>query len=402
MHSPFTTSLSNRLETSYESTLLMLCTLAFFVTAFARLALSPLVPLITTDLGISNAGIGIALSGMWAAYSLTQFPSGLLADRHGERAIVLVALAGTAVTSVMVAFAPVYVVFLLGAVLLGAVGGLHYSAATALLSRTYENTGMAIGVHNIGMPAGGLIAPVLATWVAVRYGWRPAAVLVVALAVPIGLLFARYVRSREPAYPDTAIRNRLEWDRMVRILSPRSVQFSIVIGTVGMFVAIGLFTFLPTFLVEHSGYQPTVASAIFTAFFVVLVPLQVAIGYVSDRAGHDSTLAGCFLAGLLGIVLLLLESSLGSLIGGVFLVAIGSSSIPIIDSRLVDSFAGDDVGTEFGLPRTVYGVLGGSGSVVVGFLADAFSWTGSFAFLAGISLCVGVLICVNSLFSLGY
>lgn len=402
MHSPFTTPLSNRVGGFYQSTVLLLCTLAFFVTAFARLALSPLVPLITTDLEISNAGIGIALSGMWAAYSLTQLPSGLLADRYGERSIILVALAGTGLTSVMVAFAPVFVVFVFGAVLLGAVGGLHYSAATALLSRTYKNTGMAIGIHNIGMPAGGLIAPVLASWVGVRYGWRPATVLVLALAIPIGLLFARYVRSREPAYPDTPIRNRLEWNRLVRILTPPPVQFSVVIGIVGMFISIGLFTFLPTFLVEHADYQPTVAGAIFTAFFVVLVPLQVVVGHVSDRIGHDRMLAVCFFAGFAGVVLLIFESKFISLTGSILLIAISSSSIPVVDSRLVDSLSGDDVGTEFGLPRTIYGILGGFGSVIVGFLADAFSWTTSFGFLAGISLAVAVLIWVNDALSLGY
>ncbi|WP_226043085.1 MFS transporter [Natrinema sp. DC36] len=387
---------------TYKTSVLLLCTLAFFVTAFGRLALSPLVPLITTDFGISNAEIGIALSGMWAAYSFTQFPSGLLADQYGERSVILAALAGTGMTSLVVAFAPVYVVFLIGTVLLGAVGGLHYSAATALLSRTYDNTGMAIGVHNMGMPAGGLIAPVVASWVGIRYGWRPASVLVLVTAVPIVLAFAWKIQSRETTRPKEPLREKIDRDRLSRILMTPSIVFTICIGIVSMFVAIGLFTFVPTFLVEHSGYSTAVAGAIFTAFFVVLIPLQVVVGHFADLYGEDVTLASCFFASWGGVLLLTLESGLLSLVVAILLLAIGSSSVPVIDSRLVNSFATDNVGTEFGLPRMIYGVIGGTGASVVGALADFFTWGVSFGFLAGISLVVGVVISANELFSLGY
>jgi len=386
----------------YSSTVLLLCTLAFFVTAFGRLALSPLVPLITTDFGISNTEIGIALSGMWAAYSFTQFPSGFLADRYGERVVIVAALIGTGLTGLMVSFAPVYVVFLVGAVLLGAVGGLHYSAATALLSRMFDNTGMAIGVHNIGMPAGGLVAPVVASWVGIRYGWRPAAALVVATAVPVLLALVWKVRSRTPPKPDVSFREHVDRDRIRRILTAPSVVFTMCLGIASMFVVTGLFTFVPTFLVEHGEYSTAVASAIFAAFFVVLIPLQVVVGHVADLYGADVTLASCFFAGGVGISLVTLEPGVLWLVVAIVLLALGSSSVPIVDVRLVNGFASDDVGTEFGLPRTVYGVIGGSGAIVVGALADFFSWDLSFTFLAGISLLAGIAIAANELLSLGY
>ncbi|WP_436348285.1 MFS transporter [Natronorubrum sp. FCH18a] len=385
-----------------NSVVLLSCTLAFFVTAFGRLALSPLVPQITADFGLSNAEIGIALSGMWAAYSLTQYPSGVLADRYGERAIVLTALGGTGLMSLVVAVAPIYTVFLVGAVLLGAVGGLHYSAATALLSRTYENTGMAIGVHNIGMPAGGLIAPVAASWVGVRYGWRPAAILVLATAIPVLALFASTVRSRTVPVRTESLRDGFTPESLGALRSSPSVAFTVCLGSVSMFVAIGLFTFVPTFLVEYAGYPTAIAGAIFAAFFGLLILLQAVIGYVSDVYGRDRTLTGCFVACCAGLLLLLVSSNPASLAVSMGLIALGSSTVPVIDSRLVDQSTEDDIGAEFGLPRAIYGLLGGSGAVVVGTLADLFDWTVSFGFLAGISLLVAIAICLNEYFSLGY
>lgn len=165
----------------YRHTVLSLCTIAFFVTMVGRLAISPVVPQITDAFAISNTAIGIALTGMWMTYALSQFPSGVLGNRYGERKIILVAVGGTGVMSFLIAVSSVYVIFVICVIGLGAVAGLHYSTATTLLSRTYDNIGTAIGIHTIGAPVGGLIAPTAAAWIGTRYGWRP--------AVAIGHLF---------------------------------------------------------------------------------------------------------------------------------------------------------------------------------------------------------------------
>ncbi|TKX77174.1 MFS transporter, partial [Halorubrum sp. SD626R] len=87
----------------YRHTVLALCMLAFFVTYFARLAISPVVPFIVDDFAVSNTAIGAALSGMWLAYGVSQFPSGILADRFGERRVILVAVGGSAAMSALLA-----------------------------------------------------------------------------------------------------------------------------------------------------------------------------------------------------------------------------------------------------------------------------------------------------------
>mgnify|MGYP002761639887 FL=1 len=102
----------------YRYTVLSLCTLAFFVTYFARLAISPVVPFVVAEFGVSNTAIGVALSGMWLAYGVSQFPSGILADRYGERRVILVAVGGTTAASVLLAFAPAFPAFVAAAALL--------------------------------------------------------------------------------------------------------------------------------------------------------------------------------------------------------------------------------------------------------------------------------------------
>jgi len=57
----------------YRHTVLTLCTFTIFAMMVSRLAISPIVPLITADFAVSNTVIGCALTGMW----LSQFPSGI-------------------------------------------------------------------------------------------------------------------------------------------------------------------------------------------------------------------------------------------------------------------------------------------------------------------------------------
>lgn len=81
--------------------------------------------------------------------------------------------------SAIITGAPAFLVFVIFEVLLGAFAGLHYSVATVLLSRTFDEMGSAVSVHSLGAPLAGLVAPVAGTWVGVRYGWQFAITLTV-------------------------------------------------------------------------------------------------------------------------------------------------------------------------------------------------------------------------------
>ncbi|TKX55797.1 MULTISPECIES: MFS transporter [Halorubrum] len=396
----------------YRHTVLTLCMLAFFVTYFARLAISPVVPLIIDDLGVSNTAIGVALSGMWFAYGLSQFPSGILADRYGERRIILVAVGGTTAMSLVLAVVPVFPAFVLAAVLLGLAAGLHYAVATTLLSRTFDDLGTAVGLHSMGGPLAGLVAPVAAAWVGVRYGWRPGVALAALVGVPIFVLFARGVRPTEPRRPDQPMAERLQLGPLLELVGRREILVPLAVATLGTYVAQGVISFLPTFLVEFRGYTPAFAGGVFSAFFVVRAGAQVGLGRLSDRAGRDASIAAALLGGALGLAglvalpdLVRLPAAVGlpalptvaGLGGAVFLAALGSSFFSAIDPRFMDALDDAERGAGFGLIRTVYTVLGSAGSVGVGLVADLFGWGASFAVIAGMAGVAFLVTAVNAI-----
>ena len=368
----------------YRDTVLLLCMLAFFVTYFARLAISPVVPFITDDFQISNTAIGVALTGMWLAYGAAQFPSGVLADRYGEKSIILIAVGGTVVMSLLLALAPLFWVFLLFAVVLGGAAGLHYAVATTLLSRTYDEVGKAVGIHSVGGPLAGLLAPVAAAWVGVRYGWRPAVALSALVGIPIFVLFVWRIRPTEPRRPDQPMRERFELTALYELLSRPSIAFTLGVATLGTFIAQGLLSFLPTFLIEFRGSTATVAGIVFSGFFVVRAVAQIGLGVVSDRLGRDVAIGASMLAGCLGAALLVVSPPLVALTAAVVLAGIGSSFFSALDPRFLDELSDAERGAGFGLVRTFYTVLGASGSVGVGLLSDLFGWDVAFLVLSGL------------------
>ena len=390
----------------YRHTALALCTLAFTATMVARLAISPLVPRITAEFGVTNATVGLALSGMWLAYALMQFPSGVLGDRYGERLVILTAVGATAVASLLIALSPSIGVFVLFTVVLGAGAGLHYSVATTFLAKQFDDIGRAIGVHVAGGPIAGLAAPPLAVFVGSRYGWRAGTLLGAAVAVPVFALFAWRVRPTEGVRPDQAMRERFALDPLVELLSRPSILYTTGLATLGAFSWQATASFLPTFLEVGAGLSTALAALLFSLYFLVHGAAQPVTGSISDRVGRDATAAGTMGAGIAGYGLLVatarFDLGLGPTVAAVGLVGVAMSWGAPVQSRFMDLLSDEERGAGFGLVRTAYMVVGASGSVVVGTISDAAGWEPAFGLLAGVMAVGLTALLANRAFGLGY
>ena len=390
----------------YRHTALTLCTLAFTATMVARLAISPLVPQITARFGVTNATVGLALSGMWLAYALAQFPSGVLGDRYGERAVILTAVGATAVASLLIAVSPSIAAFMLFTVLLGAGAGLHYSVATTFLAKQYDDIGRAIGVHVAGGPIAGLAAPPVAALVGSRYGWRAGVLLGVAVAVPVFALFAWRVRPTEPIRPDQPLRERFALAPLVELLSRPSILYTTALATMGAFTWQATASFLPTFLEVGGGLSTALSALLFSLYFLVHGSTQPVTGSLSDRFGRDATAMGTMSAGIVGYGLLVatarFDLGLGPTVAAVGFVGVAMSWGAPVQSRFMDLLSDEERGAGFGLVRTAYMVIGASGSVVVGTISDVAGWEAAFGLLAGVMALGLAALLANRLLRLGY
>jgi MFS family permease len=367
---------------SYQGAVLGACTLAFFATMAARLAISPVVPAISDAFAVSNGALGLALTGMWMAYAAAQFPSGLLADRYGERRIILVAVGGTAVASGLLALAPTYPVFLVAAVVLGGVAGLHFSVATSLLTRLLPNTGSAIGLHTAGAPVAGVLIPMAAGSVGLWLGWRWAVALGVAVAVPAALLFGSIVRPIAPVRPDEPVWNRLRVGPLLELLARPPIAWTLGLSVAGAFVWQATASFLPAFLIEHHGYSEPLAGLLFSVYFAVQGLVQPALGSLSDRVDRYPAAALVLGIGVAGYTVLVVGSGEWMVGAGVVAAGVAMCWGAALLPKFMDHLDAEERSAGFGLIRSAYMVLGATGSVVTGAAADLLGWEAAFLGLA--------------------
>ncbi|MFB6171136.1 MAG: MFS transporter [Haloarculaceae archaeon] len=385
----------------YRHTVLALAALANFTQLGSRLAISPLVPDVIDAFGVSKATLGLALTGMWAAYALTQFPSGLLGDRYGERRVALVALALLGGACLLFVVVPSFLLFGLVAVVLGAGAGLYYPVAASLLTDLSENVGGALGVMTAGGSAAGLVTPLLAVAVAARFGWRAGVGLGAALALPVLALFAWRVRPTAPARPDERLRDRVDPQAIGALLSRPAVAFTTVLSFVTMFTFQAFASFFPTFLVEYRGMSQSRAGIAFSAVFLLSAVTLPVMGRLSDRVDRDLVLATNLLVAAAGLAVLLVGDGLAAAAAGVLLLGVGVSWAGAMQARLMDAFSAAERGTGFGLVRTVYMFCGAFGSVVTGALAGAAGWLPAYGLVVGLLLCGVAGLAGNRLLDLG-
>ncbi|MEF8776770.1 MAG: MFS transporter [Haloarculaceae archaeon] len=368
----------------------------------ARVALSPFVLAIAATFESSRGVVGLVLTGMWASYALSQFPGGVLADRYGERRIVLVALGGATVGSVLVAASPSLPVFALAAVLLGSGAGLYFAAGTALLDRRFENTGRAFSVHSAGGPLAGLVVPVGAAWVAARVGWR-AGVLVGGVAALGALALALVaIEDRSPVSPEIRLRDRFSPATVVELLSRPTVAFTSVLGVVGMYVFQAFVSFFPAFMQQHHDLTRSRAALAAGVAFVLIALVLPLVGEAADRYDLDASLVVTYMVTAAGFaVLVLWPQSVGVRWTGILLVGVGLTWGGALQARFMRAFAPGESGTGFGLVRTVFVLLGSVGNVATGVLADVAGWAVAFGVLVGLLVFAAGLVATNRLLGLG-
>jgi predicted MFS family arabinose efflux permease len=158
--------------------------LTFLLVALEFMPVSLLTP-IARDLAVSEgqAGLAIAVSGLFAVVT-SLFGNGLLA-RLDRRTVVLLYTAVLAASSLAVALAPTFAVFLAGRALVGVAIGGFWSLSTAILARLASGPDLpkAIALLQGGTAFAIVIAPPLGSFLGELIGWRNTFLV----TVPVGL-----------------------------------------------------------------------------------------------------------------------------------------------------------------------------------------------------------------------
>jgi sugar phosphate permease len=151
------------------------------------MGLPAIAPAIRAHYGIGLTETGVVLGAIGAGPLLTLLGWGLLADRIGERAVLALGLGGAAAALVGAAWAPDYL-SLAGLLTVAAGSGASVAAASGrAIMGWFESSelGLALGIRQTAVPAGGAAASAALPWLDAAGGLR-AAFLALAASCLVG------------------------------------------------------------------------------------------------------------------------------------------------------------------------------------------------------------------------
>jgi DHA1 family tetracycline resistance protein-like MFS transporter len=369
---------------------------ALFVTVMIDLIgfgiVLPLLPGYAARFAVSETAIGLLVG----SFSLMQFLFapwwGRLSDRIGRRPVILIGLAGSALSYLLFAVAGSFWILLLSRVLAGGMG------ATVNVTQAYladvtpvERRAKAMGLLGAAFGLGFVLGPAIAG-LTVRWGTRAPGL--VAAGISLASFCLAWIR-----LPETRVHRPLEtlppasdWGRLA---APFGVLFLLVLAFTLMHVVFPLYS-QRTLQFDQSH----------TAYFFVLLGLVSAlvqgllIGGLSRRfSEHTLMVAG---GGLLSLGLALIPfaqrtapsegTSLPGLLAAIVLIAVGSGlAMPSITGYVSRITPPSRQGAALGTLQSIGSVARIAGPTASGFLTELTGERTAFLAGAGIAL-VGMLL----------
>ncbi len=355
-----------------------------------RFIVPALLPAIKADFTISNTAAGLAVTIIWLTYAGMQFPAGLLVDRVGERTLLAASAGLSGVGVFAIGISPIFIVFLIAGAIFGLGSGLYGPPRATVVTKAFpEHDGLAFGLILAAGSLGAAGMPVAASLIEQSFGWRVA----VLLFAPVFAVFAGALWLSVPS-PNTESETRSLWRNARRIRSQLTRRPVVIAATGAMlmlFVFQGLTAFFPIYLVEMKGLPESTAASLFAVIFVSGAVFQLSAGRAADRLGHGRVLVASAGISVLPLVALPFVTGVGWVAVIAVILGVRLAIGPVSNAYVVRVLADDVMGSTWGLVRTIFFVIGSTGSVVVGILADRGLFDEAFFLLAGLTTIAGLI-----------
>lgn len=390
--------------------LLALLSIMWMFNYAARTSITAVFPLLKTDLGFTDVGLGSLGSFFLWSYALASPFAGHLGDRLDKVRIVLGSLIGWSLVVAASAFVNTRWELLATRVILGLAESLFYPAALALIAEHHSaaTLGTVVGVLGVGQYAGAIGGATVAGFLADRYGWR-SSLLVLGIST---LLIAI------PGYLFLPVKKRLTHGRNIQVTAGRTarelsfvesslqllkIPSFLILASAGALTSIGAWIFanwLPLYFKETFAMSLAGAGFFGAAFINGGSTLGMGLGgVVSDRVARRG-----------GPYRMLLQSLLILAAAPILMVFDWSRSLPVIlgvltlNSALRDAgdinmqpllydLAGQKrCGMAVGITNMMNCLAGGLGIFLAGLLKSRLGLAGIFAGTVGILILDALLL----------
>ncbi|WP_336023890.1 MFS transporter [Halobellus salinisoli] len=341
-----------------------------------RYLLSPLLPTIIVDLGITEATAGIALAVFQGSYALVQYPSGEYSDRWNRTTLIVPGLIVIAGGFALFGLTTGLAMFLVAATVTGIGKGLFAIPSRALLSDLFTtNRGRALGIYAAGTDLGGLVSSGIAVLALTYATWRTPFFPV---AIALALLTVAYASMTREPYDvgSSSLELRSTVGRLVQSARQREtiLAFSLFYFMVGGFI-----NFAPTYLAQSKGFSESLAGLTFAIVFAVGFAVKPAAGTLGDRFSRRGIAVSGLLLAAVSLVALVVAASNVAIWVTVALLALGyKTGFPLADAIILDGAPSDGMGADLGAARAIFLSANALGPAYVGIVATYGSYDAAF------------------------
>jgi sugar phosphate permease len=237
------------------------------------IGLPVLAPALRDSHGLSLGEIGLVFAAEWTGSLLTLFVWGLLTDRFGERRVLALGLGLCGVFLIAAGRTSGFAGLALLVGLAAATGGSVNSASGRAVMHWFgrEERGLALGIRQTAIPAGGLVAAVVLPMLDVEGAFMFLGGFCL-LGALVGALFLR-----EGADDLAEVETTAPW-------TLRDSRLWILCGASGLYLVaqVALIGFVVLFLHDERGFSTGEAAAVLAAVQVGAAVLRIAAGRWSD------------------------------------------------------------------------------------------------------------------------
>ncbi len=388
---------------------LILISLLWFLAKFIRYAFPPLLETLQISYNVSNTAIGASFTGFMFAYSIMQFPSGIISDRIGSVRVVVAGAIVAGIGSLILVIDSPFPVLVAAMLILGIGTGVHKTVSVRLIARIYPTgTGRALGAHDTLGSFGGAVAPVMVVMFlsappAVEWflnilpgdDWRSLFLFTGIMAFVLASLFSLRFLGQLTNH-DRRSGSRSDWEPSITdylsLTKNKGLLFFIFITLAVSFAHNGLVAFLPLYLSQVSGVSSAAAGLLYSLFFWVTF-IQLITGSLSDQIGRLPVIIVTSILATVALWAVVLAPSEGTIILGILIAIIGIGAHgfqPVRGAYLMESLPDQLAAGGLGLIRTLLMGVGSLAPVIIGIVADVSSFRVAFGLLA-ISMSVAAI-----------
>ena len=266
-------------------------TVSAYIVLFSSLAIvgslegarAILLPEIRIDLGISYSRIGLLIFVSYMGFFLSAFFSGFLADRYGDKRILIIGIACTAIAGALflpvATLLPLFAVYFMLRVGLGSID-IVGSAHGARIFNRYPAAQM--NLLHLCFGVGAAVSPILGyALLEIGLSWQQ---VFFVFAIPAAVLCAQLVCTR--LKPHHRLQDIKMTTQIWSLLTNKKIWiFGVMLGV----AVIGEGAFLDwikNFLIVVGGKTERFSSMIVSMFYLSLILSRLISGFFADKIGH--------------------------------------------------------------------------------------------------------------------